>query len=178
MSKNKSTKRKQQLQERSINESFKFQVLWERNRKAPEVPDDNLLLMAEMESVCSLGLAKDFLTLRDIVVGVAKDKGIEPVSERCSLKGSVISYLLGITSRNPAEQESLDLSLADKENISLPFQVEVYYDNDVRNEVVSWVKERYEGVTTRLGQPILKLEKMVVHFRRVVKKNIINKKAS
>ena len=40
---------------------------------------------------------------------------------------------------------------------------------EYRNEVVDWVKENYEGVKTRLGQPILKLPNMVIEFRRVVK---------
>ena len=48
-------------------------------------------------------------------------------------------------------------------------QVVLYYDNEIRNQVIDWVKARYEKVTTRLGQPILKRPNMLVEFKRVVK---------
>jgi hypothetical protein len=47
--------------------------------------------------------------------------------------------------------------------------VTIAYDNEIRNRVVDWVKAHYEGVTTRLGQPIIKLQNMVVEFKRVLK---------
>lgn len=50
-----------------------------------------------------------------------------------------------------------------------PLQVKLYFDNDVRNQVVEWVKAQYPNVTTRLGQPIVKLPNVVVEFRKVVK---------
>ena len=83
--------------------------------------------------------------------------------------GSVIAYILGITSVKPADAQSGNSPLSDAGKINPPLQVDIYYNADCRNEVVEWVKEHYQSVTSRLGQPALKLHNVVVVFKRVVK---------
>lgn len=166
MGKQQDMRRKARLEERKKIESFRFQVLWEKKQRMPELPDEDALLNAEMNTLCENGLAIDMLALRDIVEGVRKKLGVEPEEDRGSLIGAIIPYLLGITKQKPTPR--MDHSpIADMKE--MPLQVRVFYDNEVRNEVVDWVRNRYETVTTRLGQPILKLSNMVVEFRRVVK---------
>ena len=99
------------------------------------------------------------------------EQGIQPKpeDEKGSLRGAIVPYLLGISKYNPLEKEWYDGSLLDSEQIKLPLQVDIFYDNEVRNRVVDWVKARYQGMTTRLGQPALKLQHCTVVFRRVVK---------
>jgi len=80
----------------------------------------------------------------------------------------IIPFLLGITTTCP-NLNRLNMSLTRVESIQLPLQVVLYYDNEIRNKVVDWVKARYENVTTRLGQPVLKRPNMVIEFKRVVK---------
>ena len=147
MSKKQDPKRKAQLNEKARTESFRFQVMWEKSQKLPEMPDETL--NAELNALCEKGLA-------------------EEMAGKGSLEGTIVPFLLGITTTCP-NLDQPNNSLARTENIQLPLQVVLYYDNEIRNRVVDWVKARYEKVTTRLGQPILKRPNMVIEFKRVVK---------
>jgi hypothetical protein len=100
------------------------------------------------------------------VDGVRREFGIVLENERCSLNGAIVPYLLGITTVCP---DSADTYVPGLFLGEYPLQVVVAYDNEVRNQVVDWAKARFDGMTTRLGQPILKLPKMVVEFKRILK---------
>lgn len=163
MNKNKEQKRRQELAVRAQNETFRFQVEFAR-KQSGVVESGSLELAMEADAICNNGLAVSMLALRDIIAGVRKDLKIEPEVEKCSLNGTLVPYVLGITSIGPEDGYVPGQFVND-----LPLQVTIGYDNRVRNEVVNWVRERYEGVSTRLGQPILKLPNMVVDFRRVLK---------
>ena len=141
MSKQKDQKRKAQLSEKAKNESFKFQVEYARQQRGTFIAADAPELRVEVDAICQNGLVDALLALRDIVDGVRREFGIEPEND----------YVPG-----------LFLS-------EYPLQVVVAYDNEVRNQVVDWAKARFDGMTTRLGQPILKLPKMVVEFKRILK---------
>ena len=166
MSKKQDPKRKAQLNEKARTESFRFQVMWEKSQRMPEMPDETL--NAELNVLCEKGLAEEMFTLRDIVEGVRKELRYQTEAGKGSLEGTIVPFLLGITTTCP-NLDQPNNSLARTENIQLPLQVVLYYDNEIRNRVVDWVKARYEKVTTRLGQPILKRPNMVIEFKRVVK---------
>ena len=166
MSKKQDPKRKAQLNAKARMESFRFQVMWEKKQKLPEMPDE--VLNAELDALCEKGLAEEMFTLRDIVEGVRKELGYQTETGKGALEGSIVPFLLGITTTCP-DLDQPNNSLTCAENIQLPLQVVLYYDNEIRNQVVDWVKARYEKVTTRLGQPILKRPNMVIEFKRVVK---------
>lgn len=166
MSKKQNPKRKAQLNEKARTESFRFQVTWEKNQKMPEMPDE--ALNAELDALCEKGLTEEMFTLRDIVEGVRKELGCQTEAGKGSLEGTIVPYLLGITTTRPNLDQPND-TLTRAENLQLPLQVVLYYDNEIRNQVIDWVKARYEKVTTRLGQPILKRPNMLVEFKRVAK---------
>lgn len=166
MSKKQDPKRKAQLKERARTESFRFQVMRKRDLELPEMPDE--ILNAELDALCEKGLAEEMFTLRDIVEGVRNELEYQTEAGKGSLEGTIVPFLLGITTTCPNSSRPND-SLICAENIQLPLQVVLYYDNEIRNRVVDWVKARYEGVTTRLGQPVLKRPNMVIEFKRVVK---------
>ena len=166
MSKKQDPKRKAQLNAKARTESFRFQVTWEKNRKLPEMPDETL--NAELDALCEKGLAEEMFTLRNIVEGVRKELGYQTEAGKGSLEGTIVPFLLGITTTFPSSSQPNN-SLTRTENIQLPLQVVLYYDNEIRNRVVDWVKARYERVTTRLGQPVLKRPNMVIEFKRVVR---------
>ena len=157
MSKQKDQKRKAQLSEKAKNESFKFQVEYARQQRGTFIAADAPELRVEVDAM---------LALRDIVDGVRREFGIVPENERCSLNGAIVPYLLGITTVCP---DSADTYVPGLFLGEYPLQVVVAYDNEVRNQVVDWAKARFAGMTTRLGQPILKLPKMVVEFKRILK---------
>ena len=128
----------------------------------------NEKLNAELDALCEKGLVEEMFVLRDIVDGVRKELGYQAEMGKGSLEGTVVPFLLGITTTEPNSAQPNN-SLSDTEHIRLPLEVVLYYDNEIRNRVVDWVKLRYETVKTRLGQPILKRSNMVVEFKRVMK---------
>ena len=130
------------------------------------MPDETL--NAELDALCEKGLAEEMFTLRNIVEGVRKELGYQTETGKGSLEGTIVPFLLGITTTFPSSSQPNN-SLTRTENIQLPLQVVLYYDNEIRNRVVDWVKARYERVTTRLGQPVLKRPNMVIEFKRVVR---------
>ena len=137
-----------------------------RGQELPEMPDETV--NAELDALCEKGLAEEMFTLRDIVEGVRNELECQTEAGKGSLEGTIVPFLLGITTTCPNSSQPNN-SLTRAENIQLPLQVVLYYDNEIRNRVVDWVKARYEGVTTRLGQPVLKRPNMVIEFKRVVK---------
>lgn len=169
MSKKKDQKRKMQLSAKSKMETFKFQVMFNKKTLLPTLPENHPVLNAELNAFCEKGLAEDMLTLRDIVEGIGKELNYRPEVEKGTFVGSPTGYLLGITAQNPFETENLTENFTQSNNIETPLQVQLHFDNEYRNEVVEWVSGHYQGVKTRLGQPILKLPNMVIEFKRVVK---------
>ena len=173
MEKTKDKKKKLKLAEKEANKMFKYRVLFTKKTRLPELADDDSTLVAELNAICAAGLVADMYALADIVREVQAELGIGQEVERNTLNGSLVPYILGITDVNPLEQGAQQLDLAKAIEAKLPLQVIVYYDNEVRNKVVDWVKTRYNVVSSRLYVPILKLGKMVVEFNRVVKKRKI-----
>ena len=169
MSKNRDQRRKEQIAVKTKNESFRFQVRWNRDKRAPEIADDDAVANAEINVICEKDLSDGMLALADILDGVRNELGYEHEANRCTLNGSAVAYILGITPVKPDGGQCYNSPLADAGKINVPLQVDVYYDNECCNKVVNWVKERYKDMTARLGQPALKLRNMVVVFKRVVK---------
>ena len=165
MSKNKDRKRKMQLAKRAKNESFRFQVEFMRKQKDIDITGMEQELSAELDAICQNGLADNLLTLAKIIEGIEHELGYKQEVERCSLNGTIVPFILGITVCQPHNTDYVPGVFATES----PLQVTITYDNEIRNRVVDWVKERYDGVTTRLSQPILKLGRMVVEFKRLVK---------
>ncbi len=165
MGKNKEQKRKVQLATRAKNESFCFQVEYTRKQKSIDIMGMEQALDAELDAICQNGLTDDLFTLAKIVEGVQQELGFEQEADMCSLNGTLVPFILGITKTYPDSTTYNPGVFA----IRKPFQVTIAYDNEIRNRVVDWVRAHYDGVKTRLGQPILKLENMIVEFKRVVK---------
>lgn len=165
MSKNKDQKRKAQLAIRAKNESFRFQVEFLRKQKSIDITEMEQILDLEIDAICQNGLTDAMLDLVKIIEGVRLELGFEQEADRCSLNGSLVPFILGITTTQPDSTTYVPNIFAEQ----MPLQVRIAYDNEIRNRVVDWVKAHYDGVTTRLGQPILKLQNMVVEFKRVLK---------
>lgn len=165
MSKNKDQKRKAQLATRAKNESFCFQVEYMMKQKGIDITGMEQALDAELDAICQNGLTDDLFTLAHIVEGIALELGFEQEADLCSLNGTLVPFILGITKTCPNSDSYVTGLLATEK----PLQVVIAYDNEIRNRVVDWVKEHHDGVKTRLGQPILKMENMIVEFKRVLK---------
>lgn len=165
MSKNKDQKRKAQLATRAKNESFRFQVEFLRKQKGIDISGMEQELTAELDAICQNDLTEAMLDLANIIERIQRELGGEQEADKCSLNESLVPFILGITATQPNSTTYVPNMFAGQ----MPLQVRIAYDNEIRNRVVDWVKAHYDGVTTRLGQPILKLKNMVVEFKRVIK---------
>lgn len=166
MNKNKDQRRKAQLATRAKNESFRFQVEFLKKQKGIDITTGmELELTAELDAICQNGLTEAMLDLANIIEGIQQELSGEQEADKCSLNGSLVPFILGITATQPDSTTYVPNMFVGQ----MPLQVRIAYDNEIRNRVVDWVKAHYEGVTTRLGQPVLKLQNMVVEFKRVLK---------
>lgn len=145
-----------------------------RNR-FPELGTDHPAVVAEMDAICAAGLAEGMIVLGKMVTGIRTEMGVNPEADKGSLIGSIVPYVLGITMENPIENGQLDSTLANAAEIKTPLQVKLYFDNEVRNKVVEWVKANNFGtVTACLGQPIVKLPNVVAEFKKWSRMLIFN----
>lgn len=168
MSKQKDQKRKAQLSEKAKNESFKFQVEYARQQRGTFIAADAPELRVEVDAICQNGLVDAMLALHNIVDAGRLELGVEPEGEGCSLNGALVPYILGFT---PVCPDSADTYVPGVFTGPFPMAVTLVYDNEVRNKVVDWAKAHYDGMTTRFGQPLLKLPNMIVEFKRMIKKD-------
>ena len=150
-------KRREKLEARANIDAFRTQLEMKIRNRFPELGTDHPAVVAEMDAICAAGLAEGMIVLGKMVTGIRTEMGVNPEADKGSLIGAIVPYVLGITMENPAAE------------IKTPLQVRLYFDNEVRNQVVDWVKAHYPNVTTRLGQPIVKLPNVVVEFKKVVK---------
>ena len=163
-------KRREKLEARANIDAFRFQIEYKIRQRFPELGEDHPSVVAEMDAICAAGLAEGMIVLGKMVTGIRTEMGVNPEADKGSLIGAIVPYVLGITMENPIENGHLDNTLANAAEIKTPLQVKLYFDNEIRNQVVEWVKaNNYGTVTARLGQPIVKLPNVVVEFKKVVK---------
>ena len=101
MSKNKDQKRKAQLAARAKNESFRFQVEYTRKQKGINILGMEQNLTAELDAICQNGLTDALLDMARIIEGIRKELGFEQEVDKCSLNGSLVPFILGITTTQP-----------------------------------------------------------------------------
>ena len=162
-------KRREKLEACANIDAFCTQLEMKIRNRFPELGTDHPAVVAEMDAICAAGLAEGMIVLGKMVTGIRTEMGVNPEADKGSLIGCIVPYVLGITMENPIENGQLDSTLANAAEIKTPLQVKLFFDNEVRNQVVEWVKGHYPNVTTRLGQPIVNLPNVVVEFKKVVK---------
>lgn len=78
----------------------------------------------------------------------------------------MVAFCVGILDKNPMDSDEV----IDPNILNAPCMVKLKFDNDVRNQVVEWLREKdYGEVKTMLGKPVLKLKNMIVEFGRVMR---------
>jgi len=165
MSKNKDQKRKAQLATRAKNESFRFQVEFTRKQKGINIMGMEQNLTAELDAICQNGLTDALLDMARIIEGIRKELGFEQETDLCSLNGSLVPFILGITTSQPDSTTYVPGLFT----AHLPLQVTIAYDNEFRNQAVNWMKANGYEISSYLGQPLLKLKNARIVIRRVVK---------
>ena len=165
MSKNKDQKRKAQLAARAKNESFRFQVEYIRKQKGINIMGMEQNLTTELDAICQNGLTDALLDLAKIIEGIRKELGFEQEVDKCSLNGSLVPFILGITEFQP----DCTTYVPDLCTAQLPLQVTIAYDNEIRNQAVDWMKANGYEISSYLGQPLLKLKNLRIVIKRVLK---------
>ena len=165
MSKNKNQKRKVQLITRAKNESFRFQVEFTRKQKGIDIMGMEQNLITELDAICQNDFTDALLDLAKIVEGIRKELGFEQEADKCSLNGSLVPFILGITATLP----DCTTYVPGIFPAQLPLQVTIAYDDEIRNRVVDWMKVNGYETSSYLGQPLLKLKNARIVIRRVLK---------
>ena len=165
MSKNKDQKRKAQLATRAKNESFRFQVEFTRKQKCIDIMGMEQNLNTELDAICQNNLTDALLDLAKIVEGVRKELGFEQEADKCSLNGSLVPFILGITTVQP-DSTTYVPGLFTAQH---PLQVTITFDNEIRNQAVKWMEANGYEISSYLGQPLLKLKNARIVIRRVVR---------
>lgn len=162
----KESKKKVIREEKFQNKMFNYRTLHlAQQRFGDEFGAVESRINEEMLVLKNLGVLGGIFQLKDIVDGVKSDLAVSTEPATGILAGSYVAYALGIESRNPLET-GVSLNPLD---FKLPLWLTIRYDNDVRNQVVDWLKGHGFEVSTYLGQPMLKLEGIRVAIQRVVK---------
>ena len=165
MSKKRDQKRKVQLATRAKNESFRFQVEYMRKQKGINIAGMEQNLTTELDAICQNGLTDALLDLAKILEGIRKELGFEQDADKCSLNGSLVPFILGITATQPDSTTYVPVIFTAQQ----PLQVTIAYGNEIRNRVVDWMKANGYEISSYLGQPLLKLKNARIVIKRVLK---------
>ena len=136
MSKNKDQKRKAQLAARAKNESFRFQVEFTRRQKGIDIMGMEQNLTTELDAICQNDLTDALLDLAKIVEEVRKELGFAQEADKCSLNGSLVPFILGITAAQP-DSATYGPGIFTEHQ---PLQVTIAFDNEIRNQAVKWME--------------------------------------
>ena len=148
-------------------ESLQFQAEWGAKKLGVEMSDVvRQRITEEVMVLGNMGLVEAVLTLKDTIEGIKGQFALNPEDVSGALEGSMVAFCVGILDKNPMDSDEV----IDPNILSAPCMVKLKYDNDVRNQVVEWVRERnYGELKTMLGKPVLKLKNMIVEFGRVIR---------
>lgn len=148
-------------------ESLQFQAEWGAKKLGVEISDVvRQRITEEVMVLGNMGLVEAVLTLKDTIDGIKGRFALNPEDVSGALEGSMVAFCVGILDKNPMDNDEV----IDPNILNTPCMVKLKFDNDVRNQVVEWVREKnYGEVKTMLGKPVLKLMNMIVEFGRVIR---------
>ena len=122
-------------------------------------------LATELDAICQNGLTDALLDLAKMVEVMRKELGFEQEADKCSLNGSLVPFILGITATQPDSTTYVPGIFTAQQ----PLLVSIAYDNEIRNQAVNWMKANGYEISSYLGQPLLKLKNVRIVINRVVK---------
>ena len=152
------------IKQKALIESLIFQTNW-GIKKIYGSPEDSIteMVKTELDCIVELNLVEDLLIIKKFVDDVKSTFSTEPVAERGDFCNSLVALALGIGRINiiielnaPADWQGL----AEKKILG------IYYTNDIRNAIVDYAKQNAYNISTYLGKPIIKLNKIFVILDR------------
>jgi len=124
-------------------ESYLSYQTWERLAgKFPQAhPDIVSRLDHELRIINEMGFAEYFLIVQDLV-GWAKSHGVAVGPGRGSAAGSLVSYVLGITTIDPIKYGLLFERFLNPERVSMP-DIDIDFCFEKRDRVIDYIVEKY-----------------------------------
>ena len=108
-------------------------------KHTPEVYEKRLLY--EIEKIREMGFPGYFLIVWDIV-RFAKESGIPVGPGRGSVVGSLVAFVMGITTIDPLEYDLIFERFLNPERVSLP-DIDIDFDAERRDEVIEYIRAKY-----------------------------------
>ena len=160
-------KKNEVMARRAKCESLQFQAEWGAKKLGVEMSDVvRQRITEEVMVLGNMGLVEAVLTLKDTIEGIKGRFALNPEDVSGALEGSMVAFCVGILDKNPMDSDEV----INPNVLNAPCAMKLKFDNDVRNQVVDWVREKnYGEVKTMLGKPVLKLKNMIVEFGRVIR---------
>ena len=157
-------KRNDIIKQKALIESLIFQTNWGIKRIYGS-PEDSITEMVKTELNCivELNLFEDLLKIKKFVDDVKSTFSTEPVAERGEFCNSLVALALGVAHKDEIAELSRPANwqrLAEKKILS------IYFTNDIRNTIVDYAKQNAYNISTYLGKPIIKLNKIFVLLDR------------
>lgn len=117
----------------------RLRPLLEKQGKA--IPEYEKRLKYEIEKIREMKFPGYFLIVWDIIK-YAKDNGIPVGPGRGSVVGSLVAYVMNITTLDPLEYDLIFERFLNPERISMP-DIDIDFDGDQRDKVIKYIQEKY-----------------------------------
>lgn len=161
----KDKKRKAALAAKAKAESLKFQIQWEAKKFFPEMtPELKMRLAFETAVFLKLGIIDSMLQLKDTIADVRNNLNIDLAYKDTPLCASLLAYIFGIIPENPMEK-GLEF---DETKLEFPHIFIYKHTDDIRNQIVDYLKSKGYRMTLYIGQPFLVMPSFRLEFRRKV----------
>ncbi|NMC27143.1 MAG: DNA polymerase III subunit alpha, partial [Syntrophomonadaceae bacterium] len=124
-------------------ESYLSDLTWERfaSRFPQAHPAIVSRLDHELRIINEMGFAEYFLIVQDLV-GWSKSHGVAVGPGRGSAAGSLVSYVLGITTIDPIKYDLLFERFLNPERVSMP-DIDIDFCFEKRDRVIDYIVEKY-----------------------------------
>lgn len=124
-------------------ESYLDKLAWEQLKDKYPQTDDTVTnrLDYELRVIKEMGFAEYFLIVQDLVEW-AKSNGVPVGPGRGSAAGSLVSYVLGITTIDPLKYDLLFERFLNPERVSMP-DIDIDFCFEKRDRVIDYIIERY-----------------------------------
>ena len=152
------------IKQKALIESLIFQTNW-GIKKIYGSPEDSIteMVKTELDCIVELNLFEDLLMIKKFVDDVKSAFSIEPVAGRGDFCNSLVALALGIGRINIITELNAP---ADWQGLAEKKILGIYYTNDIRNAIVDYAKQNAYNISTYLGKPIIKLNKIFVMLDR------------
>jgi DNA polymerase-3 subunit alpha len=124
-------------------ETFLQEMVYEKFPLKYPNPNADIIqrLEYELKTINSMGFAAYFLIVQDLV-NWAKENRVAVGPGRGSAAGSLVSYVLGITSIDPIEYDLLFERFLNPERVSMP-DIDIDFCFEKREKVINYIIEKY-----------------------------------